>query len=383
MTTSKPNGHHHNHHHNSQQQSSTDCATEGEEDEQPPRPAKRIRRLSSLAKSAGCLGKALTAEGKRGQEEVVGNNGALKGEPSAASVVVASSSGYESVQLQLSSLENTQEENISDKWMNEDLSRLNCSLSNLKRSISSQTTDEDDEDTKSKKPRLAVEEDEPVDEMTTTTRVTIAERPKTLHLPDLLLRKHFTLGDSGFSSTSSYCSSGHESIPSPESASAGDGIVGEKGEKSVSMLLPQTGSLVGSGTSSSQVVSLSRDFCHHEKAGSWSDSETYRRTSSKCVVNKGEAHAITKRAVGIDATEAGGGGGEGVVKSLVEQYKEEERLNNLCIICVTEPKDSAFVHTRSLHICCCYKCAIKVWNKKKRCPICNCKVKNVLKCYVH
>lgn len=54
-----------------------------------------------------------------------------------------------------------------------------------------------------------------------------------------------------------------------------------------------------------------------------------------------------------------------------------------CMICLSQPKDGVFVHKRFLHLCCCYRCAVKIWNKKKRCPICNCKVNNVQKIFVH
>lgn len=54
-----------------------------------------------------------------------------------------------------------------------------------------------------------------------------------------------------------------------------------------------------------------------------------------------------------------------------------------CIVCLSHPKDGVFVHKRFLHLCCCYRCAVKIWNKKKRCPICNCKVNNVQKIFVH
>lgn len=53
-----------------------------------------------------------------------------------------------------------------------------------------------------------------------------------------------------------------------------------------------------------------------------------------------------------------------------------------CIICLSQPKNGVFVHSRFLHSCCCYKCAVKIWTKCKRCPVCNCKVKNVMKLFV-
>jgi Zinc finger, C3HC4 type (RING finger) len=54
-----------------------------------------------------------------------------------------------------------------------------------------------------------------------------------------------------------------------------------------------------------------------------------------------------------------------------------------CRFCMLNPKNGVFVHQNCLHLCCCYKCALKVWKKRKSCPICNCKIKNVTKLFVH
>lgn len=54
-----------------------------------------------------------------------------------------------------------------------------------------------------------------------------------------------------------------------------------------------------------------------------------------------------------------------------------------CRFCMINPKNGVFVHNNCLHLCCCYKCALKVWKKRKSCPICNCKIKNVTKLFVH
>ncbi|XP_013139396.1 PREDICTED: E3 ubiquitin-protein ligase Mdm2-like [Papilio polytes] len=70
-------------------------------------------------------------------------------------------------------------------------------------------------------------------------------------------------------------------------------------------------------------------------------------------------------------------------KAIINSIKENLDSNdNMCIICVSKPKSGVFVHGRIAHICCCYNCAVKVWAKAKRCPICNCKVSNVLKAVV-
>lgn len=61
---------------------------------------------------------------------------------------------------------------------------------------------------------------------------------------------------------------------------------------------------------------------------------------------------------------------------------DDGRASELCIMCCSEPKSGVFVHGRIAHICCCYKCALKVWSTVKRCPVCNCKVNNVLRAVV-
>ncbi|KPJ05115.1 E3 ubiquitin-protein ligase Mdm2 [Papilio xuthus] len=70
-------------------------------------------------------------------------------------------------------------------------------------------------------------------------------------------------------------------------------------------------------------------------------------------------------------------------KAIINSIKENlDGDDNMCIICFSKPKSGVFVHGRIAHICCCYNCAVKVWAKAKRCPVCNCKVSNVLKAVV-
>lgn len=64
-----------------------------------------------------------------------------------------------------------------------------------------------------------------------------------------------------------------------------------------------------------------------------------------------------------------------IANTLIEKLETKD----LCVVCVSAPKSGVFVHGRIAHICCCYKCAVKVWAKSKRCPVCNCKVSNVLR----
>lgn len=62
---------------------------------------------------------------------------------------------------------------------------------------------------------------------------------------------------------------------------------------------------------------------------------------------------------------------------------DDDTPNGMCNICFTQPKNGAFVHAHRLHVYCCYRCAVKVWSKCKRCPVCNSQAKNVMKMFVH
>lgn len=53
--------------------------------------------------------------------------------------------------------------------------------------------------------------------------------------------------------------------------------------------------------------------------------------------------------------------------------------SRLCITCETNPRNGAFIHGTTLHLCCCYSCAVKIWRISRRCPICNRRITNVIK----
>lgn len=74
---------------------------------------------------------------------------------------------------------------------------------------------------------------------------------------------------------------------------------------------------------------------------------------------------------------------QALVGKKFQAVEPSDANNDLCMICLTEPKNGAFIHNRCVHVCCCYRCTVKVWNKRKRCPICNLQVKTVLKTFVY
>lgn len=68
---------------------------------------------------------------------------------------------------------------------------------------------------------------------------------------------------------------------------------------------------------------------------------------------------------------------ESVEKPCVSITENKE----LCILCNINPKNSIFLHGNIAHMCSCYKCAMRTWGTNKRCPVCNCKVRNVVKVF--
>lgn len=64
-----------------------------------------------------------------------------------------------------------------------------------------------------------------------------------------------------------------------------------------------------------------------------------------------------------------------------EEKKDSVENKELCIMCNINPQNGIFIHGNIAHMCSCYKCAIRSWGINKRCPLCNCKARNVLKLF--
>ncbi|CAH2085071.1 unnamed protein product [Euphydryas editha] len=94
--------------------------------------------------------------------------------------------------------------------------------------------------------------------------------------------------------------------------------------------------------------------------------------------------AVTVRASDGAGDGARDGAGDGARDGAGDGARDgaADGAGDKCIVCTTEPKSGVFVHGRIAHICCCYKCAVRVWKKTKRCPVCNSKVSNVLRAIV-
>ena len=73
-----------------------------------------------------------------------------------------------------------------------------------------------------------------------------------------------------------------------------------------------------------------------------------------------------------------------------EEGKEEENREgegasvptDLCMICITRPRNESFIHGHTGHQVCCFQCASRLKIEKERCPVCQKKIKLVNKKFV-
>ena len=65
----------------------------------------------------------------------------------------------------------------------------------------------------------------------------------------------------------------------------------------------------------------------------------------------------------------------------VEDSEDENPLppEDRCVICVSKPRNASIIHGQTGHQVCCFDCASKLREKKKRCPICRSKIQMVIK----
>ena len=64
---------------------------------------------------------------------------------------------------------------------------------------------------------------------------------------------------------------------------------------------------------------------------------------------------------------------EGALAKPVEPYGE------MCVVCLTQPRNASFVHGETGHQVCCLSCADKWRATKKKCPVCREKIQMVIK----
>ena len=67
--------------------------------------------------------------------------------------------------------------------------------------------------------------------------------------------------------------------------------------------------------------------------------------------------------------------------ALTSEMKDPEPAfsPDLCVICLTQPRNASLVHGRTGHQVCCIGCAEKLKENKKKCPVCRKKIKLIVK----
>ena len=63
--------------------------------------------------------------------------------------------------------------------------------------------------------------------------------------------------------------------------------------------------------------------------------------------------------------------------NLLNEYNGDDN----CIICMSQKRNTVFVHGTDAHQICCYSCAIKVYNNDKKCPTCRKTIDSYAKVY--
>lgn len=56
---------------------------------------------------------------------------------------------------------------------------------------------------------------------------------------------------------------------------------------------------------------------------------------------------------------------------------EVAETKDKCMTCLSENVNGLFLHGKTSHRCCCYKCSKKIWAETRRCPMCRRKIHNV------
>ncbi|XP_065209635.1 E3 ubiquitin-protein ligase Mdm2-like [Planococcus citri] len=87
----------------------------------------------------------------------------------------------------------------------------------------------------------------------------------------------------------------------------------------------------------------------------------------------------------VDSNEANASSGCGILDSGFESLSPsaEWEISELepkekCLTCLDSCVNGLFLHGRTAHKCCCYKCAKLIWSKSRKCPICRRKIHNVV-----
>lgn len=144
--------------------------------------------------------------------------------------------------------------------------------------------------------------------------------------------------------------------------------------------LEEAGSLVRSASSGSTRSFDSQSDCHVSQASTQIQQDSDESDSEEMLRRVEEFRQEKMKQIAMISPSSMVGGVPLGDSPFVDV--NDSRLG-ICRFCMANPKNGVFVHNNCLHLCCCYKCALKVWKKRKSCPICNCKIKNVTKLFVH
>lgn len=100
-----------------------------------------------------------------------------------------------------------------------------------------------------------------------------------------------------------------------------------------------------------------------------------RRVVSQIVTAGGNAYVV-ENLFGAEGDNPNAGEGEVMVGSTIVPHEGEEDEDGLCVICLTNPKDTAVMPCR--HMCMCKECGEQLLRHKPVCPVCRAPISTLL-----
>ena len=65
-------------------------------------------------------------------------------------------------------------------------------------------------------------------------------------------------------------------------------------------------------------------------------------------------------------------------ESIISTQIRNQNDQNMCVCCIDEVANTAFIHGKTAHTKCCSKCAVKIMETIGRCPDCNIKAEKIV-----
>ena len=132
----------------------------------------------------------------------------------------------------------------------------------------------------------------------------------------------------------------------------------------------ESNSLLTSTHNSSEVFSLA-----HNTRNTETEPEQKRETEPVPAISNSQMHRANLQTDGQNELKDSS-------NSTINQPNVGTDHKDMCVICLTKPKEASIIHGRTGHQVCCYSCAKRLRRRGKPCPVCRRPINRVIKNYV-